>query len=281
MTVLQEPLADTATPLERYEESLRLRGLAENTRKGYAMYIRRFLDWADIDDRSVPSIQTYAEWINAMRVEGCGASSVKLRLAAGRSFYGFLGHDLAPLGDYKVPALPEPNPTPLPGGMTDVRRMLGATETTGEAALVALGGFAGLRVGESTSLRWAGIDFGNDELLVVGKGDRFRRVPMNPHLRKILESRMAVGPSGPDDLVVGITREAARRRIHRIGVDARIAMPIVNSHDLRYTFATVLYENTGRDVLMVSKLLGHSSIATTQKYLALSREETRAAVSAL
>ena len=54
-----------------------------------------------------------------------------------------LGHDLAPLGDYKVPALPEPNPTPLPGGMTDVRRMLGATETTGEAAAP-----RGSRVGE-------------------------------------------------------------------------------------------------------------------------------------
>lgn len=265
--------------IDKFGENLQNRGLAELTCKNYAAYIRRYLEWTAVADQGV-NADSYAKWINEQRKgDKCGASSIRLRLSAGRAFFGWRTMDLGPLGEYKAPPLPPPDPTPLPGGMDDVRRMIDAAQNDTERLLIGLGGFAGLRVSESTGLTWSNVDFANGELLVTGKGDKFRRIPMNRDLRKLLIASKKV-PGRNLTLAVGLTQSAARARIIRIGVDARIAMPVVNSHDLRATFATVLYERT-KDLLMVSKLLGHANVATTQRYLAGNKVETRSAVEAL
>lgn len=266
--------------VDKFGENLQNRGLAELTCKNYSAYIRRYLEWTEVSAQKVTA-DTYATWINEQRKGNkCGASSIRLRLSAGRAFFGWRVMDLGPLGEYKAPPLPPPDPTPLPGGMDDVRRMIDAAQNDTERLLIGLGGFAGLRVSESTGLKWSNVDFANGELLVTGKGDKFRRIPMNRDLRKLLVASKKGAAWRSSDLAVGLTQSAGRARIIRIGVDARIAMPVVNSHDLRATFATVLYERT-KDLLMVSKLLGHANVATTQRYLAGNKIETRSAVEAL
>ena len=52
-----------------------------------------------------------------------------------------------------------------------------------------------------------------------------------------------------------------------------------NAHSLRHRYATTTYAAT-HDLLLVSKLLGHASVETTQRYIAMPDERLRAAVAA-
>lgn len=276
---------DTTQVVADFAQSLRDRGLAELTCRIYPSHIGRFLTWCERTIGTlldVPEPVFYATWINEARLEpNCGPSNIKQRLAAGRAFYVHLGRDIGALRTYKAPPIPEPDPTPLPGGMDDVRRMIAAAETMSEEVACALGGFAGLRVSETVSITWANVDLPGRELTVTGKGGKVRKVPIGNSLYPLLLMvRSSQGLPGPERQVCELSYDAARGRITRIGHEARIAMPVVSSHDLRATFATALYERT-HDILMVSKLLGHSSIATTQAYLGHNAKKTRSAVNDL
>ena len=57
------------------------------------------------------------------------------------------------------------------------------------------------------------------------------------------------------------------------------ALPSATAHQLRHTFATTAYANT-RDIMAVSALLGHASVATTQGYVGVPHASMRAAVAA-
>lgn len=276
---------DTNQITADFGQSLRDRGLAEHTCRIYPSHIGRFLTWCQRTIGTlieVPEPIFYATWINEARLQpNCGPSNIKQRLAAGRAFYVHLGREISALNAYKAPPIPEPDPSPLPGGMDDIRRMIAAAETAPEEIACALGGFAGLRVSETTSITWASINLTSRELTVTGKGDKVRKIPIGNSLYPLLvKARSMQGLPGPERRVCELSYDAARGRITRIGHDARIAVPVVRSHDLRATFATALYERT-QDVLMVSKLLGHTSIATTQAYLGHDAKKTRSAVNDL
>ena len=228
------------------------------------MYVHKIDEWQS-------SELTPTEWIEDAREMGASAASVKMMLAAIRSYSKFTGESFPEIIDYKAPPVPAPRAHPLAGGIADARRALAVATHTPHAAAIALGSFAGLRVSESIALTRG--DIQNGELVVKGKGSKVRRVPISTELEVHL-NRIETWD------LVPICNASARRGItkvfNRIGAVNVLGKP-VSSHDLRATFATEVYTKS-KDIKLVQELLGHESVETTQVYIGVSTDALRKAV---
>ena len=139
---------------------------------------------------------------------------------------------------------------------------------------------SGVRVSELCELRLDQIRLAERVLVVWGKGAKERRVPLGDPAASAIERwlsvRADVVPAERGDLVFANERgnPLTPRDVRRI-LDRRSAAP-THPHALRHTFATHLLDG-GADLRTVQELLGHSDVATTQRYTHVSRERLRAA----
>lgn len=143
------------------------------------------------------------------------------------------------------------------------------TADTSRRAMILLARFGCLRLNELTTLHTR--DRQADILRVVGKGGKHRLVPANPELLHTLlqlEQEQGSGYYFPGRY--GGT-------MHPCSVGKVITrMTGWNPHSLRHAGATAAYEAT-KDLRAVQELLGHASLATTQRYLHTSMDKVRAA----
>jgi integrase/recombinase XerD len=132
----------------------------------------------------------------------------------------------------------------------------------------------GVRIEEALALRRLDLDFDNLLLKVRGKGRTERLVPFSFELRRVLyrweQWRQRKG--WQSDWLFA-TREGTRLgqrnalRAH-YALLRRLEIPKSGFHRLRHTFATSSLQNGG-DVVRLSRVLGHSQITTTMRYLHL------------
>jgi site-specific recombinase XerD len=154
--------------------------------------------------------------------------------------------------------------------------MISAAKWENQKALVALLGFCGLRVAEALAVRPSHFDLNDMELVVRGKGDKTRRLPVSEEAWEFLLMPTTRAFCANDTEIVGIQDRAARALITRLGIKAGLSRR-VSSHDLRATFATAVYDKT-LDQRVVQELLGHSSGEQTELYIGVSRAKMKAAV---
>ena len=130
----------------------------------------------------------------------------------------------------------------------------------------------GIRVSEACSLTTSSVDPAALTVRVVGKGDKERTVPFGVPARDALDQwTVRARPSlavGTDALFVGakggpIDPRVVRAMIHRMC--ARAGVRDIAPHGLRHSAATHLLQG-GADLRAVQEILGHSSLATTQRY---------------
>lgn len=139
---------------------------------------------------------------------------------------------------------------------------------------------SGLRVSEVCGLRLDDVDLNGGALRVWGKGSKQRRVPLGQPAvvatSEWLALRHEVVPTDLGDLVFSNERghQLTPRDVRRI-LDRRCLTP-THPHALRHTFATHLLDG-GADLRAVQELLGHSDVATTQRYTHVSRERLMSA----
>ena len=138
---------------------------------------------------------------------------------------------------------------------------------------------SGLRVGEVAGLTLHGIDLARGRVLVLGKGSKEREVPVSDFAIAALEAYLADGRprmacEGSDTLFFNRRKKPFSPRDIRTMVEqyAELLLPgrRVTPHTLRHSFATHLLEG-GADIRAVQELLGHASVATTQRYTHVSR----------
>jgi integrase/recombinase XerC len=146
------------------------------------------------------------------------------------------------------------------------------------AALELLYG-SGLRVGEVAGLTVDRVDLGRGRVLVLGKGSKEREVPMSEYAVEAIEAYLGVGrpemaAEGSRHLFFNRRRHPFSERDIRSMVQRYGATLLpgrrVTPHTLRHSFATHLLEG-GADIRAVQELLGHASVATTQRYTHVSR----------
>jgi integrase len=161
------------------------------------------------------------------------------------------------------------------------RAMESGSEGKQDGEAVRVSAYAGLRLGELLALRWRDVDFAGSRLTVgralsagvetSTKSRRVRQVPMPDQAAAALDrlSRRE-NFTGPDELVfcgpLGRTLDASalRRRYRKAQATAGLAP--LRWHDLRHTYGSLLAA-AGVDLVKIKSAMGHSNIATTERYL--------------
>lgn len=143
---------------------------------------------------------------------------------------------------------------------------------------------SGLRVSELVATRISRIDLKEALMIVEGKGNKQRLVPVSPtavdliteylHARSLLK----IQPSGQDILFLN-RRGAPLSRVMVFYIIRDLAalagiQKTVSPHTLRHSFATHLLEG-GANLRAIQEMLGHESISTTELYLHLDRSRLR------
>lgn len=159
-----------------------------------------------------------------------------------------------------------------------------------DVAMIKLMLHQGLRISEVVKLDWRDVDFEGGTLLVHGKGNKERRLPMHQVTRAALRELKTFGPSSEDKVngPVFVTTEnpnpdvpagqrlstwSARRAVRKY-VDAAGLARGYTAHKLRHTFATMLLE-AGADIRDIAQQLGHESLNTTKIYTHPTQERQR------
>jgi integrase len=163
---------------------------------------------------------------------------------------------------------------PRPAPESAVAEALARVEDPRTRLVLLLGAFAGLRRAEIAWLHADAIQE-NGTLRVLGKGGKTRIVPIHPQLAGPLAEAKARGgylfPSpygGP----------CHPRLINRLLMG--VLPPGFSTHTLRHRFATQVHQGS-KDLRAVQSLLGHESLATTQRYVGVSDEDLMDAVRTL
>jgi integrase/recombinase XerC len=138
---------------------------------------------------------------------------------------------------------------------------------------------SGLRVGEVATLTLDRVDVRRGRVLVLGKGSKEREVPISEYAADALRDyvqlgRLQMASEGSRHLFFNRRRKPFSERDIRSMVERYGSTLLpgrrVTPHTLRHSFATHLLEG-GADIRAVQELLGHASVATTQRYTHVSR----------
>jgi integrase/recombinase XerC len=131
----------------------------------------------------------------------------------------------------------------------------------------------GLRVSEVVGLDRENIDFAGGVVRVLGKGRKERLVPLGKIAARVLESylekRRPARPEAGAALFLNarggrLSSRSVADLVRKYGLKAGIQKHLT-PHAVRHSFATHLLQN-GADLRVIQELLGHSSLATTQRY---------------
>ena len=152
-----------------------------------------------------------------------------------------------------------------------------------DAAIVELLYATGIRVAELAGLDVTDVDFSRRTVRVTGKGNKQRVVPFGAPAAAALErwlgaqGRPLLADGGQTALFVGARGGRINPRIARgvVHAEARHAgVPDISPHALRHSAATHMLDG-GADLREVQEMLGHASLATTQRYTHVSIEQLK------
>jgi len=285
--------------LERYMNYLRYeRNASPHTIRNYHSDLLQFRDYLKGGDQQA-AVEIRS--IDALRIRGFLASlferekkktSIARKLAAVRAFYKFLAKEgvlgANPAATVSTPKLDKI----LPRIMTEEEmntflNRLGAAVQDGEPmmrrdrAILELLYASGLRVSELAGLDVRSVGFADGMVLVRGKGRKERLVPFGSKAKQALEDYLPVREkvlmearkSGQTALFLNTkgarltTRSVDRlvkKYVRAFGPNVK-----VSPHSMRHAFASHLLTE-GADLRTIQEMLGHRSLATTQRYTQVS-----------
>jgi integrase/recombinase XerC len=276
-----------------------LTALSAHTRRAYTHDVEEFVAWCErggCPDPAALDHRTLRRYVAFLQTRGLARPTIARNAAAVRAYVRYLrrhdvlGRDVAldlrtPKGRKRLPRVPREADTdallasaakPAEGtgnGVSPIARR--------DLAMLELLYGAGLRVSECCGLDIGDVDLRHRTVTVLGKGAKFRRLPLGEPARHAVtaylheaRSTMLVEPT--DALFVNLrgrrlTPRDARRVLERFPLsDGRTLHP----HALRHAFATHLLEG-GADLRAVQELLGHADVGTTQVYTHVTRDRLR------
>jgi len=251
------------------------------TRDKYAQHLRALETWAG--DRPIPEVTASELEFGFLGPWGAGKTpaTIRNRMAALKSLFAFCERfdivEKNPMRRIEAPARDDHMGNWL--RPKEDAELLEAVASPDEKIIVWLLRFTGLRVSEACSLEWGDIDFTNQRLTVrKSKTASGRRtIPLHPMLVPALHSWQGQRPG----LFVLATKNGtamAHQHVWKIvkRVGLRIGVVGLSPHSLRRTFGSAAI-NEGIRLEVVSKLLGHSNTAITEKAYAALEAETIAA----
>ena len=267
---------------------------ARNTLLAYGRDLKDFIDWLARHGHALPTasrddVESYLVFCEA---QGLSKATRARRLSAIRQLYRF-AHEEGWRDDNPALRIKGPGASKhLPGTLSqdEVTRLLDAARDFGRTAgdrlrnraLVELLYATGMRVSELVGLPVAAVRGNPRMVLVKGKGDKERMVPLSTPARQAIadwlthrdaveEAARIKGKPPSRQLFPGpgadghLTRQHFYLLIKDIAVQGGVDPSTVTPHTLRHAFATHLLAG-GADLRVIQTLLGHADIATTEIY---------------
>ncbi len=302
-------------PVNQFLDATAVRGLSEQTLRTYAYALLSLWKWMNEAAVSIKDLtETHlADYIRHLR-EAHGpkkppaSRSINLRLVVTRSLYRFhTQRELpraakSPLEARPVFVRPSrvgmrgvrrvgraslrvkvPERLVVPLRREEVRRFFESFLTYRDLSLAGLMLFSGLRSREVLALRLSDVSVLEEEIHVSGKGEKDRVLPLAPYVRRVLSSYLEVERPETTHEVVFVSLKGQRRgqpmtpaglreifRYHR----KRSGIEKANPHRFRHTFAVDMIRE-GMPLPVLKRLMGHSNIEMTMRYVNLSAEDVR------
>lgn len=279
----------TTSVLDQWGAHLRhSRGASAHTVRAYTADLAAFLaftgtDPADPGAASALTLRAARAWLADSVARGAARSTVSRHVAALRNFSAWAHREgLAPTdaaaalasarADQRLPRVVDQDEAAALLECARSRASADDPVSVRDWAILELIYATGIRVSEACSLTTSSIDPAALTVRVLGKGDKERTVPFGVPARDALDQwTVRARPSlavGTDALFVGakggqIDPRVVRAMIHRMC--ARAGVRDIAPHGLRHSAATHLLQG-GADLRAVQEILGHSSLATTQRY---------------
>lgn len=263
------------------------RGASENTCLAYQRDLEDFTGWLAKRPHSVIEADStdIRDFLSALARRGLAPSSSARKLSSLRQFFKFLHGDGYREDDPTAVVDSPRQGRSLPKVLSEaeVDALLAAAQNVKGAAgdrilaMMELLYATGLRVSELVGLPLNAVTGDRQVLLVTGKGNKERMVPMNAEARTALDAYLAVRmtflPEGSESKWLFPSRgkegHVTRRRFAQMLSDLALAAGLdprrVSPHVLRHAFASHLLAN-GADLRLVQQMLGHADISTTQIY---------------
>lgn len=232
-------------------------------------------------------------WMIDLIEQKLSPSSVNRKMATVRAFYKFLlrSGEITKDPTYKLNSLKKGRRLPAFIQEESIEKVLDemvyANDFEGQRDKMVMEFLylTGVRLSEILALKWKDVNLAKDEILVLGKGKKYRIIPVTNVLKKNIVSYQKVfqetfsNTEENDYFIVRNNREPAYPmmiyRIVRYYLDLFVQVSKRSPHLLRHTFATHLL-NKGADLNAVKDLLGHASLAATQVYTHNSIEKLKA-----
>lgn len=249
------------------------REITDTTAKGYRSTMAMFTTHVGPDTPiSAINIETFEQWLGSQRHTHNGrpvkAATLNTRAACVRAFFTYLTQRQI------IAANPTIGVRRATVGQREPRRLTDATISRlllvadfPTTVVILLGASLGLRRAEMTALRLTDWDRANQLILVHGKGNRERTLPVGPELGEVLRIWAAGRRTGPllpratnPDLAVTPNTIGLwiKKAANRAGVEA-------TTHQLRHTYAANLVAD-GVPLPVVQRALGHETLSTTTVY---------------
>jgi integrase/recombinase XerC len=226
-------------------------------------------------------ISEFRSFLTYRRNSEISSNSIARNISALKSFFRFLIKNNkikeSSVFNLKSPKLKKSLPRPINVDLA-IQVIKQAEEIEDEkwiglrnkAILILLYG-CGLRISEALSLNYDDVQ-NEDHILIKGKGEKERIVPMMPYIKKGIENYLEACPKeiiSGEALFIGKRFSRLSPRIIQYALEKiRTALSLPETatpHALRHSFATHLLDSGG-DLRTIQELLGHSSLSTTQKY---------------
>lgn len=276
---------------------LTFRNLSKNTALSYAYDFKYFLNFLRLHNEKNKitlsllkklQIKDYRAWISFLNSKKMliGTKSLARARASIKSFFNFtiLNKKIEDSMIFQLssPKLPKNLPRPLSDNQ--IKNLISKIDkeknsfvkARNKAFVIILWG-TGLRISEALSLTTD--DLKNNYLIILGKGNKERLIPLIPQVKKALSiwmlERSRIKLTDSKNLFINLNgKKITPRYFQKFFSRLRNELDLDISftpHSLRHSFATHLLKN-GVDLRTLQLMLGHSSLSTTQHYLKISSQ---------
>ncbi len=239
----------------------------------------------DLENLKITDFRAFLAWRAEQKIS---KASIARGVSALKNFFRFLKREnlienkaiMAVRSARPNKILPHPLSAEQAKKFLKVAHSMQKEEWQGErdVALFTLMYGAGLRIAEALSLNIKDIPMNSDAMMITGKGNKQRLIPLLPAVKKAIQKYLEVHPLPTPDapLFVGargdrINPGVVQRTVRHI----RYALNLpdtITPHALRHSFATHLLQGGG-DLRSVQELLGHSSLSATQRYTEITMQD--------
>lgn len=259
---------------------------SQHTITGYTTDLKDFFDFADLNFATSEVSQITSaiirSWLASLKEEKLSSRSVNRKISTLRSFFKYLLRQqvitINPLT--QITALKTNKRLPSFVEEKDIDKLFeqvafpetwqGATDKL----IIKLFYNTGIRLSELINLKPGQVNYEQQNIKVLGKGNKERLIPVSDGLLKDVKNYLEkkADKDAADNSVIFVTDKGKKlypKYVYNIVKD-KLEKVITNKkkspHVLRHTFATHL-ANNGADINAVKELLGHSSLAATQIYV--------------